>query len=170
MSRKKSATLAGRAKALRERFRDDFVFYAARCLYIRQKDGTIKPMVLNAAQRYIHERIEKQLAETGQVRALIVKGRQQGCSTYVEGRYFWKITHRPGVRAYVMSHLEAASRNLAQMMARFYTLCPQVMRPQLTRSNQKALEFGILDSAYKIGTAKSSGAGRSDNAILSRKG
>ncbi|MGM0423178.1 MAG: hypothetical protein ACQEQL_08810 [Pseudomonadota bacterium] len=154
--------LTRQARQLRIRFRDDFGYYARKCLFIRQKSGTVTPFVLNAAQRYIHDLLEKQLEQTGQVRALIVKGRQQGCSTYVEGRFFWKITHRTGVRAFIMSHLESASRNLADVVQRFYSACPVVMRPSLTRSNQKTMEFGVMDSGYKIGTARSKGAGRSD--------
>ena len=34
---------------------------------------------MNRAQHYIHERLEAQLKETGKVRAIILKGRQQGC-------------------------------------------------------------------------------------------
>lgn len=69
-------------RRLRLRLRDDLPFYAERCLHIRTKTGRVEPLVLNAAQRFIHERLEAQRAETGRVRALILKGRQQGCSTY----------------------------------------------------------------------------------------
>ena len=37
------------------------------------------PFTLNRAQIYIHERLEMQLKEKGKVRAIILKGRQQGC-------------------------------------------------------------------------------------------
>ncbi len=40
--------------------------------------------MLNPIQRTVHDRIEAQIAETGQVRALILKARQPGISTYVE--------------------------------------------------------------------------------------
>jgi hypothetical protein len=54
-------------------------------------------LLLNRVQRHLHERIEEQRQRTGKVRAIILKGRQEGCSTYVEGRFFWKVIHRRGV-------------------------------------------------------------------------
>lgn len=78
---------------LRLRLRDDLPFYAAQCLRIRTKTGRVEPLVLNGAQRFIHDRLEAQRAATGKVRALILKGRQQGCSTCGTGRFPW-----PGAR------------------------------------------------------------------------
>ena len=57
----------------------DLPLFAKHNLRIRTKDGTVKPLVLNRAQLYLHERLEAQLARKGRVRAIIVKGRQQGC-------------------------------------------------------------------------------------------
>jgi hypothetical protein len=37
---------------------------------------------MNAAQRLVHNALEEQKAKLGFVRALILKGRQQGISTY----------------------------------------------------------------------------------------
>lgn len=65
--------------AIRKKLKDDFLHYASKCLKIRTKSGSVEPFVLNKAQRYVHERIEEQKRLTGKVRALILKGRQQGC-------------------------------------------------------------------------------------------
>lgn len=66
-----------------QRLRDDFPFYASRCLRIRAKVAVagqkIIPFVLNRAQMYLHQRLEDQKRRTGRVRALVLKGRQQGC-------------------------------------------------------------------------------------------
>ena len=77
-----------RERRIRLRLRDDFEHYAVKCLKIVAKDGALVPLRLNRAQRAMHAAIERQLAETGKVRALILKGRQQGASTYVEGVNF----------------------------------------------------------------------------------
>ncbi len=77
-----------RERRIRLRLRDDFEHYAATCLKIAAKDGTLVPLRLNRAQRAMHAAIERQLNETGKVRALILKGRQQGASTYVEAANF----------------------------------------------------------------------------------
>ncbi len=85
----------------RIRLKDDFEYYALNCLKIRTKDKGIQPLKINQAQRYIHAQIEKQRKETGKVRAIILKGRQQGASTYIEGRFVWRVTHAKGVRAFI---------------------------------------------------------------------
>jgi hypothetical protein len=93
-------------RSIRQRLKDDFEHYASRCLRIRTKSGNVLPFRLNQAQRFIQGRLEEQIRKTGRVRAIILKGRQQGCSTYVEGRYYWKTTHRRGVRTYILAHEE----------------------------------------------------------------
>src|SRR3989304_4777838 len=75
---------------------EDFEAYAEVALVIRTKAGALAPFVMNATQRYVHARIEEQRASTGMVRALILKARQHGVSTYVGGRHYWKTTHRLG--------------------------------------------------------------------------
>src|SRR5580704_1778758 len=153
-------------RAIRLRLRDDFEYYAPRCLKIRTKSGQIQPLRLNAAQLYLHGQIERQRKQTGRVRALVVKGRQQGCSTYTEGRFFWRSTHRRGMRAFILTHLDEATANLFGMAKRFYENCPEVVRPSLAASNAKELVFNRLDSGYKVGTAGSKGTGRSDTLQL----
>ena len=66
-------------RAIRKRLKDDLPHYAAKCLKIRTKSGLIVPLVLNVAQMYIHQKVEEQRSNTGRVRAIILKGRQQGC-------------------------------------------------------------------------------------------
>lgn len=143
-----------------QRLKDDFALYAKLCLNIRTKQGRIEPLEMNAAQRHIHRQIERQRKKTGRVRAIILKGRQQGCSTYVEARFYWKVTHSRGQRAYILTHLDEASRNIYQIAKRFHDLCPEEVKPQTKLSNSKELFFGALDSGYAIGTAKSQGIGR----------
>ena len=86
-----------------KRFASDFPFAARWTLKIRDKLGNIVPLILNDAQRYIHEQVEKQRMSTGKVRVLVLKGRQQGCSTYVSGRFYWKATHVAGRTVFILS-------------------------------------------------------------------
>ena len=55
--------------------------FAEKFLKIRTKSGRIDPFIFNRAQIFLHEKLERQLQETGRVRAVILKGRQGGCST-----------------------------------------------------------------------------------------
>jgi len=149
-------------QAIRLRLKADFLHYAEKCLMIRTKPGAIKPLALNTAQRFIHDRLEQQLLTTGKVRALIVKGRQQGCSTYVEARFYWKVTHHKGMRAFILTHLDEATRNLFQIMKRFHESCPYPVKAHTSRTNSREMTFDRLDSGYNVGTAKSHGVGRSN--------
>jgi intein/homing endonuclease len=153
-------------KRIRTKLRDDFVHYAKKCLKIRTKSHGIQPFVLNKAQMYIHQLVEQQKRETGRVRVIIVKGRQQGCSTYTEGRFFWIVTHQFGMRAFILTHDNDATSNLFEMALRYYEHCPLLVRPTLEASNAKELIFAGLDSGYKLGTAGNKSVGRSSTIQL----
>jgi len=153
-------------KAKLRRLHEDFPFYAENCLKIRIKKAVngqkIIPFVLNKAQKYIHAKLEAQKKEKGYVRALLLKGRQQGCSTLVEGRFFHKTTQRRGVKTFILTHEDKATANIFRMAKRYYEHCPPMMQPQIALSNAKELFFDKLDSAYGVGTAGSGDVGRSD--------
>ncbi len=155
-----------REREIRLRLKTDFIHYAAKCLNVRTKQGAIVVLRLNAAQKHIHECLERQLQETGRVRAVIVKGRQQGVSTYVQARFYWKLTHAQGLRAFILTHLDAATRNLYQIVRRFYDYCPLPVRPHASRANSRELAFDRLDSDYHVGTARTGGVGRSNTVQL----
>lgn len=142
-------------------------FYAEKCLKIRSKDGTIQPLLFNRAQRYIHDKLEQQLGEQKHVRALILKGRQQGCSTYVGARLYHKVTHSFGTRAFILTHEDSATQNLFEMVERYHDNLPDMLRPTTGANNAKELSFPLLEgSGYKVGTAGSKGVGRSSTIQL----
>src|SRR5258708_19794041 len=87
---------------IRQRLKDSLPHYAEKCLKIRTKSGQVTPLVLNRTQAHIHEIAEAQRAETGKVRIIVVKGRQGGVSTYVEGRFYWRGTHQKGLRPFTL--------------------------------------------------------------------
>ncbi len=151
---------------IRQKLKDDFEHYAPRCLKIRTKEGKIEPFSLNKAQAYIHERISEQIKLTGKVRAIILKGRQQGASTYIEGRFYWKVSHRKGVKAFILTHEADATTNLFEMAERYHEYCNPLVKPVTGASNAKELSFPLLDSGYKVGTAGNKGAGRSSTIQL----
>lgn len=150
-----------REREIRTKLRSNFHYYAPRALYIRTKSGSVESFKPNRAQEHLHAIAEQQLADTGKVRIIVLKGRQQGISTYIEGRFYWKVTHRKGAQAFILTHEQAATDNLYKMVQRYHENCPEVIRPQTGASNAKELLFNRLDSGYKIGTAGTKGAGRS---------
>jgi hypothetical protein len=151
---------------VRRRLKAELEFYGRNCLKIRTKDGTVAPFEFNRAQRHIHERLERQKAETGRVRALILKGRQQGCSTYVGARYYHATTWAHGLRTFILTHEDSATQNLFEMVNRYHENCPPFVRPATSAANAKELFFNLLDSGYKIGTAGTKAVGRSSTIQL----
>ena len=95
------------------------------------------------------------------MRALILKGRQQGCSTYVAARYYHKATHEYGSKAYILTHEDPATQNLFDMVKRYQDNCPEEFRPSTGAANAKELSFDRLDGGYRVGTAGTKGTGRS---------
>lgn len=144
--------------------KEDFLYYAPKCLRIKAKDKTIKPLIMNKAQKYVHQRLEAQLAETGKVRALILKARQQGFSTYIGGRFYWKTTLNHGTNTYILTHEQSATDNLFAMVGRYHEHSP--LRPVTGAANAKELNFPKLDGGYAVGTAGSKAVGRSKTIFL----
>ena len=127
---------------------------------IRTKNEGLTNLVLNEAQTYIHSRIEEQLKNTGKVRAILLKGRQQGASTYVGGRFIWRTTHNHGVRAFILTHDGESTNALFEMTERYCNNLPPSVKPSVGAANAKELLFDKLDSGYKIGTAGNKEVGR----------
>jgi hypothetical protein len=153
-------------RRIRRRLRDDFPHYAAKCLKIRTKAGAVEPLILNRAQIHLHSRLNTQRAETGKIRGIILKGRQQGCSTYVGGRFYHLASHSRGTRVFILTHEQEATNNLFEMVNRYHEHCPALVRPSTSASNAKELVFDALDSGYKVGTAGTKGTGRSQTIQL----
>lgn len=161
-----SDRLSAREKGIRQKLKEDFGHYAPRCLKIRTKAGGVEPFALNRSQRYLHDRLEDQLRKTGRVRALVLKGRQVGISTYIGGRFYWKATHRKGFRTFILTHLDTATDNLFEMAKRYHDNCPSLVKPRTGLANAKELTFPGLQGGYKVATAGSKGVGRSDTLQL----
>jgi hypothetical protein len=145
----------------RQELRTDFNLYALNCLKIRTKSGAIADFELNSAQQYLDKKINEQIKKNGKVRAIILKGRQQGISTYIEGRLFWRVSNNAGKRAFILTHEAEATNNLFEMADRYYQLCPELFKPRLGASSQRELSFDLIDSGYRVGTAGNKNTGRS---------
>ena len=90
----------------------DLVEFAPSFFKIADKSGQLTAFEFNRAQKHVHAKLEEQLARLGYVRANILKGRQQGISTYISGRYFHKSLTLPGTQAFILTHMGDATRSL----------------------------------------------------------
>lgn len=144
-----------------KRLRDDFEYFARHMLRIRSKSGEVVPFKLNRAQKYLHEQLERQRRETGKVRAVICKGRQMGCSTYVQGRFYWRLWGKRGLGAFILTHEQAATDNLFALTRRYHELIPDWARHPTAAANAKELVFAGRECSYSVATAGTKDVGRS---------
>src|SRR5262249_2081762 len=156
----KSAAHAASEEA-RRRLDEDYASFAEQILRIRTKSGAIKPLAFNRAQVHVHAALEAQRQTLGRVPALILKGRQQGCSTCIGGRFYRRVRRGRGLRAFSLTHEQRATQTLFEMVERFHLHCPGAERPATGAANCEELHFDRLDSGFKVGTAGTRGVGRS---------
>lgn len=144
----------------------NFEKFSPRFLVVRSKSGQPKAFKFNRAQKYLHDRLQAQRDKTGRVRAVILKGRQAGCSTYIQARFYHQVITSKGKKAFILTHDKEATKNLFSMAQRFYENMEPGFIPVADTSNAKELYFREMDSGYAIGTAGNKAVGRSQTIQL----
>lgn len=164
-------------------FASDLQTYGKVCLKIRTQGGydhrtkritppQLTPLAFNATQQIVHEDLKKQWARCGRIRAMVLKARQQGVSTYTAGRFFRKLHLWPNHQALVVADELTRAQWLYGMYDRFAHNLPEEMRPMMRYvSKQKEMIFDNpkdalraeapgLDSGIAIETAGDTEAGK----------
>jgi len=143
-------------------YRNNFELFAKERIRILPKDSSLGfiPMDFNAAQKYINDKIEEQRAKTGKVRAIILKARQQGISTFTVGRVYWKSYFNGLMKSVVMAHDGGTSDALLNMSKGVINNMEPEWRPEVKKSNTKEIQFEHNGSGYRLFTAGSPDAGR----------
>ncbi len=134
--------------------------FAKNFLIIHDKSGASKNFAFNRAQQFVHERLEAQLKATGKVRALVLKGRQQGISTLIQARFFHKTVTRRGKKSFILTHHADSTRALFEMTKRYSENLEKGIFPQPDKKNDNTLMYEGLESGYRVGTAGSVEVGR----------
>lgn len=147
------------------RLQTDLQFFCVRELKIKAKEGGAVPFIWNKAQQYLHQRVEDQLKRTGMVRMYVLKGRQQGISTYIASRFYHKSTRQKGRFVFILSHHSTTTETLFQMVERFHENCNPLVTPICTVNNNRRMKFNN-QSQYTVGTANTGAIGRGDTVQL----
>lgn len=147
---------------IRRRFLDDFEFWAKHCAKIRTKEGTIVPFLLNTVQQRLWAEIQYQLETTGRVRAIILKARQQGFSTFIAVLQYWWLSQRPALKGLVMAHEADSTKALFDLYKRLHANVPKLLQPSTKYSNANELVFDTLDTGLRIATAGGRGVARGE--------
>jgi hypothetical protein len=141
-------------------FRKDLRKYAAACLKIRQKDASLKYLSFNNAQNIVHDLLGEQRRKTGRVRAVILKARQEGVSTYVAARFFRRLNLYPATSAMVVADSLERAGVLYDIYARYYENLPQELAPaRRALARRRHLAFAH-DSEITVRPSSDSEAGR----------
>jgi hypothetical protein len=149
-------------KAVRKRLLTDFPFYSKAALKIRTKSGEIAPLKLNPAQEILQKAIDKQMAEEGKIRVVILKARQQGLSTYTGGYLYFSVSQQPARKAMVITHQADSTRALFDLTKRYHDNMVEILKPHTKYSSRRELSFDTLDSSYVVATAGGDAVGRGE--------
>lgn len=139
------------------------IVYAHRLLYIKDKDGNIVPFRLNQAQRRLSLAKDRAIQAGKPRRFLILKGRQQGFTTYEQAMNFHEVAANFNRTVITLAHKAKSTERIFRISNLFYSRLEAEFKPRrLTAHNKSNLDFPDLNSFFDIGTAGSSGYGRGD--------
>lgn len=159
--------LTAQEARLVERLRDyrvNLPLHAEQCFKLVTKGSQLTQMGLNKPQQFLHDKLEAQLREHGLVRAIVLKGRKQGVSTYIAARFYSKARLFKYRNAKVMAHVQDSTNALFNMVKTFYDNDPLRLRADTSNAKQFTFSNG---SSYTVATAGGSGeAGRGDTPTL----
>ena len=150
----------------RKRLLEDFAFWAKHSCKIRTKAGTIEPLTLNPVQRRFLLNCMDQLQTVGYIRSVILKGRQQGLSTFVHAFIYWWASQHEGQKAIVIAHKKDSTQTLYDMYKRTHENMPAMLKPSTKYSSRRELVFDILDSGLVVATAGGDGIARGETLQL----
>lgn len=154
----------------------DFPFYSEQCLTIINKQARPVPFVLNEPQVRLDRTIEAQRAAGKPVRVIILKSRQIGFSTYVQGRMIRTCTRQSYRRALVVAQNRGTAAGLWAIGNRMYNHLPADIpgiKPPLTGMQRgQSMHWGEpsrvlqqtgmvgIDSKLTVDTANEAESGR----------
>lgn len=139
---------------------------------IVDKEGNQVPLKLNSIQRKIDNKIEELERKGIPARIIILKARQEGVSTYIQGKFLCKTTKNKNRIALVVSHRDDSTNAIFGKAKYMYENLPDDIKPLQKASNARELVFDIptyykgdregLNSTIKIQTAGTDYIGRTD--------
>jgi hypothetical protein len=147
--------------------RDDLAHYCAKLVKIEGKEGRALPFVWREAQHRLHKRLEKQRDQRGLVRAIVLKARKIGISTYIAARFYHRTTLWKGKHCFILTHEDPATKKLFGMARFMHEHMPLDYRPATVKANENEFDFARLESGYRVGTARNTkGRGRGETIQL----
>ena len=155
-----------------EMVRNNYQAYRKSYLKIRTKESGIRPFSPNLPQLIFEEKLREQARENKPIRAIVLKGRQEGITTDTGGIIFHDTVSRPDRKSVVVSHEPDSTRAIFDIYKTYYDCLPDVIRPMKRYDNTTTLTFDNpkeelrnsnpgLKSSISVFTANKKGGGRS---------
>lgn len=119
----------------------DPVNWMRQYLKIVTMDGTLCPLSLNLAQLKVHNTLEMQRREGFPMRAMVLKARREGVSTYSEGRCFHEINVHPMRNAAIVSADDDATDKVFGMAKLFQEKMPSGLKRPTQYSSKKEIVY-----------------------------
>ena len=151
--------------------RNDLYFFK---YYIKivNKDGEQVPFVVNPIQQKIDDKINELEAKGIPARIIVLKARQEGVSTYTQGKFVCRTVKNSNRNALVVAHRDDSTSSIFGKAKYMTANLPPHIQPLQKASNARELIFDVpasykgkqqgLNSMIKVQTAGSEGIGRSD--------
>ena len=117
--------------------------------------------VLNYAQLDFIEEVERQINEDGEVRIIVLKARQLGISTIIEGIIFIMSMMYQDYQSLIISHESESAEHILTMTKRYWNTYQFRQFHDEQYNGRKQLAWSDNQSSIVIATAKNTGAGRS---------
>ncbi len=148
----RTATPAGAFRANREfalNCRKNFQWFCENNSRIINKENQRQYLKLNPSQIILYNKCKEQMERDHQVRMVIIKGRQQGISTFCRAMINWRLNYYPKTNALIVAQREKdlrekAFRNLIDM----YNL--QLQKMPLGHSTSTQLKIDHGPNGYSI--------------------
>lgn len=109
----------------KRRAAQDTVWWAERFAKIINKSGRKVPLVANAGQRELDRVLEEQRAAGRPMRAIILKARQVGMSTWTQAKLVQRATQRPNYNTVVVAHNRDTGSKLYAIGETIYANLPE---------------------------------------------
>jgi hypothetical protein len=151
---------------LRTRLSEDYPFYARQTLKVLDRQKLV-PFLLRPAQLRLWEVLAAQKAQGLPMRAIILKARKLGFSTFAQGLLLQRTTLKPLHRSIIVAHNQTTAGAIVEMAELMYRHLPDLPDEELTlkppianRRRLKEIRFGQPDRFTRF-NERNFGAGHS---------
>jgi hypothetical protein len=150
----------------RAHYLSDYEYFASERLWIVNKDGKLIRFAYNEPQKKLNQAIEKQRIAGKPVRICLLKARQWGGTTKIEGVIFGDTILRTSRSSMIIAHSMESAEHIRSMSERYYDRY-SLEKPRLRKQTEKWWKFlhtqerKNVESSIRIDTAENLAAGHS---------